>query len=227
MARGADRVRLLRQDLLATARRVARGRGRGPAAPGVAGAPPGRGGAGLEPGSARQCQPAREKGGAEVGPDPTDRGKPGTKRHLVTGARGTPLGLTLSGANRHDSRMLVPTLDAVPGVRARHRGRPRRRPTKPGKARFALPRRQGLRSPPLPPRVPCPRHHPTHCKAGCREQHPPGPSQVGGGAHLRLARPVPASDRPLRAPRRPPPRPHNPRLRRHLPPPDQEVLSLL
>ena len=36
---------------------------------------------------------------------------------------GTPLGLTLSGANRHDSRMLAPTLDAVPGVR-RGRGRP-------------------------------------------------------------------------------------------------------
>ena len=51
-------------------------------------------------------------------------------RHLVTDARGTPLGVTLSGANRHDSRMLVPTLDAVPGVRARHRGRRRRRPTK-------------------------------------------------------------------------------------------------
>ncbi len=39
---------------------------------------------------------------------------------------GTPLGVTLSGANRHDSMMLAPTLDAVPGVR-RGRGRPRRR----------------------------------------------------------------------------------------------------
>ena len=42
---------------------------------------------------------------------------------------GTPLGLTLSAANRHDSRMLAPTLDAVPPVRGR-RGRPRRRPDK-------------------------------------------------------------------------------------------------
>ncbi len=40
---------------------------------------------------------------------------------------GTPLGVTLSGANRHDSRMLAPPLDAVPPVRGR-RGRPRRRP---------------------------------------------------------------------------------------------------
>ena len=77
-----------------------------------------------------QRQPALEKGGAEVGPNPTDRGKPGTKRHLVTDAQGTPLGVTLSGANRNNSMMLAATLDAVPGVRARHRGRPRRRPDK-------------------------------------------------------------------------------------------------
>jgi len=35
----------------------------------------------------------------------------------------------LSPANRHDSLMLAPTLDAVPGVR-RGRGRPRKRPKK-------------------------------------------------------------------------------------------------
>jgi hypothetical protein len=38
-------------------------------------------------------------------------------------ARGTPLGVVvLSGANRHDSRMLTPTLDAVPPVRSGRRG---------------------------------------------------------------------------------------------------------
>ena len=68
--------------------------------------------------------------GAEVGPNPTDRGRPGTKRHLITDAQGTPLSLTLSGANRYDSPMLAPTLDAVSGVRAKYRGRPHRRPTK-------------------------------------------------------------------------------------------------
>ena len=45
-------------------------------------------------------------------------------------ARGTPLGVVLSGANRHDSKMLTTTLDAVPGVRSGRRGRPRRRPAK-------------------------------------------------------------------------------------------------
>jgi IS5 family transposase len=44
--------------------------------------------------------------------------------------RGTPLGVTLSGANRHDSMMLAPTLDAIPGVRSGQRGRPRKRPAK-------------------------------------------------------------------------------------------------
>ena len=44
-------------------------------------------------------------------------------------ARGTPLGFELSGANRHDSRMLAAVLDVVPGVR-RGRGRPRHRPRK-------------------------------------------------------------------------------------------------
>ena len=49
---------------------------------------------------------------------------------MVTDARGTPLGVALSGANRHDSRMLAQTLDAVPPIRSGKRGRPRRRPGK-------------------------------------------------------------------------------------------------
>ncbi len=130
VARGARRAGLLRQDVLAQAGRVACRRGLGRAAPGAAGAAERRGTAGLEPGGPRQRQPGGKKGGAEVGPNPTDRGRPGTKRHLVTDARGTPLGVALSGANRHDSMMLVATLDAVPGVRARGRGRPRKRPDK-------------------------------------------------------------------------------------------------
>ncbi len=106
---------------------MARGRCPGGAAPGVARTAPRRRPAGLAPGVAGQRERARGKGGEETGPNPTDRGKAGTKRHLVVDGEGTPLGLTLSPANRHDSRMLAPTLDAVPPVRGR-RGRPRRRP---------------------------------------------------------------------------------------------------
>lgn len=69
----------------------------------------------------------REKGGRETGPSPVDRGKPGTKRHLIVDAGGIPLAALLSGANRHDSLFLLPLLDAVPAVAGR-RGPRRRRP---------------------------------------------------------------------------------------------------
>ena len=41
-------------------------------------------------------------GGNKTGPNPTDRGKVGTKRHLLVDGRGVPLAVHLSGANRHD-----------------------------------------------------------------------------------------------------------------------------
>jgi transposase len=69
------------------------------------------------------------KGGALTGPNPTDRGKPGSKRHVLVDAGGIPLALLLSAANVHDSRLLAPLLDAVPPIRQRA-GRPRRRPGK-------------------------------------------------------------------------------------------------
>lgn len=93
--------------------------------------------------------------GSATGPNPTDRGKPGTKRHLVTDARGTPLGFCLSGANRHDSVMMVATLDAVPPLRSGRRGRPRRRPDKlhADKAYDARPRRHECRARGIVPRI--------------------------------------------------------------------------
>jgi transposase len=66
-------------------------------------------------------------GGAKTGPNPTDRRKLGSKHHLVTDARGIPLGVTLTGANRHDVTQLLPLLDAIPPVRGKV-GAPRRRP---------------------------------------------------------------------------------------------------
>ena len=46
---------------------------------------------------------SRPKGGRRVGPNPTDRGKPGTKRHILTERGGLPLATLLTGANRHES----------------------------------------------------------------------------------------------------------------------------
>lgn len=70
------------------------------------------------------------RGGQEVGPNPTDRGKQGSKIHLLVDGQGLPLAVTISGANVHDNQRFEQTLDAVVGVRNGRRGRPRRRPDK-------------------------------------------------------------------------------------------------
>ncbi len=44
------------------------------------------------------------KGGEKTGANPVDRGRPGTKRHLVVERGGLPLAAVLSAANVHDSR---------------------------------------------------------------------------------------------------------------------------
>lgn len=98
----------------------------GPAAQGAARPAGGGGPHPLGPRRAGQQVCSGKKGGAQTGPNPTDRGKPGTKHSALTDAEGTPLGLTLGPANRHDSKLAEATLDAVPPVS----GRPRRRPKK-------------------------------------------------------------------------------------------------
>ncbi len=52
-------------------------------------------------------------GGPGTGPNPTDRGKLGWKWSLATDADGIPLGWVADAANRHDSRLLAPTLDVI------------------------------------------------------------------------------------------------------------------
>lgn len=52
-------------------------------------------------------------GGEGTGRNPTDRGKLGWKWSLATDADGIPLGWVADGANRHDSKLLEPTLAAV------------------------------------------------------------------------------------------------------------------
>lgn len=49
-------------------------------------------------------------GGTATGPNPTDRAKCGTKRHLLIDGNGAPLGLHLSSANRHDMKGLASLL---------------------------------------------------------------------------------------------------------------------
>ncbi|POX47693.1 IS5/IS1182 family transposase [Streptomyces sp. Ru72] len=66
------------------------------------------------------------KRGSHTGPSPVDRGRAGSKHHLITDGHGTPLAVILTGGNRNDVTQLLPLLDAVPPVRGRV-GRPRRR----------------------------------------------------------------------------------------------------
>jgi len=68
-----------------------------------------------------------EKGGSETGPSPVDRGRAGSKHHLLVDATGIPLAFSVTGGNRNDVTQLIPLLDAVPPVRGAI-GRPRRRP---------------------------------------------------------------------------------------------------
>ena len=60
--------------------------------------------------------------GAKTGPSPVDRGRTGSKHHLLVDGRGLPLAWTLTAANRNDVTQLMELLDGVPPVReqARH-----------------------------------------------------------------------------------------------------------
>lgn len=52
-------------------------------------------------------------GGGATGPNPTDRGKSGTKRSQLCEGHGLPLAIAVDGANAHDTRLAGPTLDAI------------------------------------------------------------------------------------------------------------------
>jgi putative transposase len=51
--------------------------------------------------------------GKKVGKNPTDRGKLGTKRSVLTDGQGIPLGVAVDGANRHDMKLVDATLEAI------------------------------------------------------------------------------------------------------------------
>src|SRR3954453_14688503 len=51
------------------------------------------------------CSVRAKHGGELTGPNPTDRGKAGTKYHIVASTDGIPLGVVPSAANVHDTRL--------------------------------------------------------------------------------------------------------------------------
>lgn len=52
-------------------------------------------------------------GGEKTSPNPTDRGKSGVKRSVITEGHGVPLAVVIEGANRHDMKLTRPTLAEI------------------------------------------------------------------------------------------------------------------
>jgi transposase len=76
------------------------------------------------------AQAPAKGGGGKTGPNPTDRGKTGSKHHLITDSHGTPLATpVLTASNVPDVVMLIPIVDHVAPIKGRV-GHPRRRPKK-------------------------------------------------------------------------------------------------
>jgi transposase len=102
----------------------------------------------------RLGQRARGQRGDLTGPSPVDRGKPGSKIHLITERAGLPIAVAISAANTHDSLALEPLVRSIPPIRSR-RGPRRRRPAKlHGDKGYDYPRlRTFLRSRGIIPRI--------------------------------------------------------------------------
>jgi transposase len=60
------------------------------------------------------CVTEAPLGGEKTGRNPTDRGKRGVKRSLLTEGGGVPVGVAVDGANRNDFKMARATIDSIP-----------------------------------------------------------------------------------------------------------------
>src|SRR5436305_3567260 len=105
---------LLRDDPVASAAGLAAGRRLGATAPHPAAALGGCGQDRLESSQRRCLAGAGQKGGAATGPNPTDRGKPGSQHQLVTERGGAPLVVFPTAANVNEGTLLARLVDAIP-----------------------------------------------------------------------------------------------------------------
>ncbi|MFC8671032.1 IS5 family transposase [Streptomyces sp. NPDC057199] len=64
-----------------------------------------------------------KKEGEHTGPSPVDRGKPGSKMHILSDANGLPLLVGISAGNTYDSEGLKPMIEGHQTRRDPHRGR--------------------------------------------------------------------------------------------------------
>lgn len=117
----------IRHDLLAPAARLASGRRVGTGLACIAGRTGIGGRNRLVKSGIGQLLGPSAFWGEQTGPNPTDRGKNGSKRHVACDGRGTPLALRHTGANVHDSQAAIPLIDAIPSIKRPGGGR-RKRP---------------------------------------------------------------------------------------------------
>lgn len=66
-------------------------------------------------------------GGEQTGPNPTDRGKSGSKHTLLVDGNGVPLALKTTGANASDQQQVLPIMEKFPRVKGKP-GRPKEHP---------------------------------------------------------------------------------------------------
>ena len=60
-----------------------------------------------------RCWARPALGGKKTGKNPTDRGKTGTKKSMVTDGDGGPLGVVIAGANVLERRLLAATIESI------------------------------------------------------------------------------------------------------------------
>src|SRR6185437_8063792 len=67
----------------------------------------------LVEGGGRLDQRPSSQNGDLTGPNPVDRGKPGSKIHILCDRRGLPLAVLISAANTPDAQLMLPLLDSI------------------------------------------------------------------------------------------------------------------
>ncbi|MGI5451246.1 transposase [Streptomyces sp. CA-243310] len=149
----------------------------------------------------------REEGGADTGPSPVDRRKPGSKHHLICDGRGTPLKVITTAANVNDVTQTLALIDGIPPVAGRP-GRPRRRPE-------ALLGDKGYNSNPNRDALRKRRILPVISRRGCPNIKGLGKLRYVVEQTFALPPPLQTPRRPLGTPHRTPRRLHPPRLQPH------------
>ena len=138
-----------------------------------------------------------------TGPYPVDRGKSGSKIHVLSDRAGVPLSVAVSAANTNVADALKPLVRAIPAITSR-RGPRRRKPDKlhADKAYDHIELREWVRDRGIIVRI---------ARKWHRDQQETRQTPLGDRTIHRLAIRLPPTDHPIRPPRQPLPRLSHPR----------------